>query len=57
MKINEEDFCEICFSCDAEDSPIIYCDKCDSCFHLQCAHLDESIINEDNFVCSHCKNG
>ncbi|CAL6015237.1 PHD-finger_domain-containing protein [Hexamita inflata] len=57
MKIGEEDFCEICFSADVDDSPIIYCDKCDSCVHLSCAHLPDEIVDAPEYICEYCRLG
>lgn len=34
MKIENEDYCDICFDCDTENDIMIFCDKCNSCMHL-----------------------
>ena len=45
IKVENEDYCEICFDCDTEDDILIFCDICDNCVHIKCAHLDENVIN------------
>lgn len=45
MKIENEDYCEICFDCDDEEDTMIFCDKCNCCTHLHCAKLDENVVN------------
>ena len=45
MIICGEDCCEICFTSDTEELTLIFCDICNSCFHIECAHLHESVVD------------
>ena len=49
MKYKDDEVCEICFSADTEDSPMVFCDTCESCFHMECAHLEDKDIEGEVF--------
>ena len=59
MLLNDDEVCEICFSGSSSDGAeaLIFCDRCNSCFHLRCAGLSEDVLKQDNFFCTSCLRG
>lgn len=48
--------CEICFSGDTEEDAIVYCDKCGSSVHINCAHLAQDVVDGE-YICDYCAAG